>query len=304
MVGGFIGGAFLGHYGEELRNMPPNPHQGTLWNLPEDQWWRLFIDPGHQAQAIQLPDPSLYYDRDQSPGYRRSMIEAYRAELLHSGGRIGRQVTTYAEYERLHDLVTEGLPRGAQDRLNANAHVRRPSGTDVFRTQFPMGGHGQPAADILIENISGIPLLGVLQNGQDFATLGPCICFFDVGTGMIFVNYTVAVGQQHVAAALTRYHQQIALAATPLAKIEAIVRVIRALHVIHAFRDANGRLHIMLMLNRFLTEQGFSPVTLRNSPEMFGGSYTIAQLVQEVRDGMTDFRADVRGTGGFFSNLS
>jgi hypothetical protein len=306
MVGGFLGGAVLGHYGEELRNMPPNPHQGTLWNLPEDRWWRLFIDPGHHGAAALLPDPSLYYDTDQSPGYRRSMTEAYRAELLHSGGRIGRQIRTYAEYQRLHDLVTEGLPRGAQDRLNVNAHVRRPSGRGVggFLTQFPIGGHGQPAADILTENIGGMRLLRVLPNGGDYATLGACICFFDEQTGLIVVNYAVAAGQQHVNAALARYHQEVGVAATRLATLEAIVRVIRALHVIHAFRDANGRLHIMLMLNRFLTEEGFSPVILRNNPEMFGGSYTITQLVQEVTDGMTDFRGEVRGTNGWFSQLA
>jgi hypothetical protein len=299
MVGGFIGGAFLGHYGEELRNMPPNPHQGTLWNLPEDQWWRMFIDPGHQAQARQLPDPSLYYDRDLSPGYRRSMTEAYRSELLHSGGRIGRQINTYAEYERLHDLVTEGLPRN----VHAYSHVRVPSGSDAWPpTTFSIGGYQWPAADILGEQLNGVPLL--LCDHGERPPEGSCICVFAESDRKIFVNYPAASGPQYVTAALNRYHQEIAAALTSQAKLEAIVRVIRALHVIHAFRDANGRLHIMLMLNRFLTEQGFSPVILRKNPDMFGGSYTIAQLVQEVRDGMTEFRADVRGTGGFFSNLS
>lgn len=300
MIGGLIGGAVLGHYGEELRNMPPNPHQGTLWNLPEDQWWRLFIDPQHHAAAAMLADPALYYDQDQSPGYRASMVGAYRSELLHSGGRIGRPIT-YREYVRLHDRVTSGLPLHQQD----HDHVRRPSSIDEWpATNFPIGGRGRPAADILGEQLNGIPLLGVSYRNDAHPPLpGSCICYFDEFNRRIVVHYTIAAGQQHVNAALTRYYQERAVAATNQAKLEAIVRVIRALHVIHAFRDANGRLHIMLMLNRFLTEEGFSPVILRNNPEMFGGSYAIAELVQEVLNGMTDFRARVRGTNGWFSNL-
>jgi hypothetical protein len=79
-------------------------------------------------------------------------------------------------------------------------------------------------------------------------------------------------------------------------RLQAIAKVIRALHVIHAFRDANGRLNIMLLLNKFLIENGFMPVILPHDPEVFGGSYSIDDLVTEIVLGMRAFREAVRAT--------
>jgi prophage maintenance system killer protein len=64
--------------------------------------------------------------------------------------------------------------------------------------------------------------------------------------------------------------------------------VIRALHVTHPFKDANGRLHGQILLNRFLLEQGFDITIL---PEqglgVFGGAYSIDELTDMVRRGFT-----------------
>lgn len=67
-----------------------------------------------------------------------------------------------------------------------------------------------------------------------------------------------------------------------------IVKCIRALHVGHFFPDANGRLNIMLLLNKFLLEECFSPVIL-NDPAVFGGGKSLKQLLEEVLTGMSTF---------------
>ncbi len=56
----------------------------------------------------------------------------------------------------------------------------------------------------------------------------------------------------------------------------------------HCFEDANGRLNIMLLLNRFLLEESLSPVILKD-PAVFGGALTLDELVNEVDAGIKRF---------------
>ncbi|MBC3841052.1 hypothetical protein GXW82_14460 [Streptacidiphilus sp. 4-A2] len=52
-------------------------------HLPQDQWWKLYIDPkNHAAAAEAFPDdPGSFYDHDRSPGYQQGMVQAYHQFL-------------------------------------------------------------------------------------------------------------------------------------------------------------------------------------------------------------------------------
>lgn len=293
-------------YRVDGRGGPPNhgleaaidrlPPSRTLLDLPADQRWQMYIDPAHRAAASALPDPGFLYDTEQSPGYQRSMVAALSQHLaprrLPFTGP--GPVRTFAQYEALHDLVTAHLPREGND----FRHVRLRSGRDVHPpTNFPMEGHNIPAADVLDERIAGRRLLSVWNpalgyQGQE----GICFVAHDEARGAeepdarIQTHYLTDDGPGHVQAVLDRYHADIRRAGpNRLGRLRAIVRCIRALHVIHAFRDANGRLHVTLMLQKMLHEQGFSPIILQDPPGVFGGSYTIDELVGVVLRGMRAF---------------
>jgi hypothetical protein len=76
------------------------------------------------------------------------------------------------------------------------------------------------------------------------------------------------------------------------AKLRAIVTTIRKLHVGHFFVDGNGRLNVVLMLNKLLLQEGFSPVILDDT-WVFGGGFTVEALIVEVQKGMAAFSAAV-----------
>ncbi|MFY0564052.1 DUF4157 domain-containing protein [Archangium lansingense] len=75
--------------------------------------------------------------------------------------------------------------------------------------------------------------------------------------------------------------------------LRAIVRLVRALHVGHFYTDANGRLNTMLLLNKLLLQNGFSPVIL-NDNAIFGGRMNIEQLRLQVEAGLKAFDDEVK----------
>ena len=245
---------------------------------------------GGYSRGNSLYDPSLYYDYDESPGYKATMEKAFEQEILSPGSPL----KSYSDYKKLHDLVTKGLP------LKANELFRYgPSGSDVTTmdqsgktitigsTKFGIGGKGTPARDLYEETLGGKSLVAnFIYRSQ---VQPDSICRFDPDDKLLVTNYTQHEGEQFVQEALNRYSTEQLKARTDDERLDAIVRLIRALHVIHAFRDANGRLHIMLMLNKLLAEQKLSPAYLKLNPEIFGGSYTVLELREEVKKGMKAF---------------
>lgn len=259
--------------------MSPDREVATLDGVPAALWWRLFIDKPHHGEAEKLADPSTYYDVDASKGYHKSMTEAFRSELADDAHRLGTKVDL-EEYVRLHDLVSAHLPDREIVRRWSTGRLG-PEGDALLPVHYSIGGKGVPATDINAIRINGMSLL--VDASPEVRMDERAIAVFD--GGCVRVNYSKALAPQgFVGEILQNYYRELRGS-----RLEAIVRVIRTLHVTHAFRDANGRLHVMLMLNKFLREQGFCPVILPHGPEVFGGSYTIAELEDEVRQGMHAF---------------
>lgn len=250
-----------------------------LHGLPAASWWRLFIDKPHHADAEKLCDPSGYYDLDVSKGHCRNMMAAFRAELADGSRKLGTEVDL-DEYVRLHDLVSAHL----HDREVVRRWSRGvPQGDALPPVAYSIGGRGVPAEDINDRRIEGMDLL--LSASPEVRMNERAVSVFE--GGRVRVNYASETApQRFVTAILESYY-----GGRQDSRLRAIVRVIRTLHVTHAFRDANGRLHVMLLLNKLLREQGFCPVVLPHGPEVFGGSYTLAELEHEVHQGMLAFQA-------------
>ncbi|WP_417237454.1 hypothetical protein [Bizionia paragorgiae] len=309
----------------------PQKGQNSLENMKESEKWRMYINPKDHKIASQknqedgdMDSPGdfyKYYDEQNqkkgrpSEGFGGSMIEAINQELLFKGGHLGRKVD-YKEYERLHNLVTEGLKYNGISNATRRDTIRTRSSADpTVATAFPINDWsedlgGLPAEDLMDETIDGMPMVRIFKQGMkirnsDNDKENKSVLLYDgydeefneQGEDKFRVRYTEEEGVNIVKSILNRYYNEIGKANTirikkerENEKLKAIVKVIRALHVTHPFRDANGRLHIQLMLNKFLLEQGFSPTILGDKGlGVFGGAFSVDELKEEVIAGMDKF---------------
>ena len=81
------------------------------------------------------------------------------------------------------------------------------------------------------------------------------------------------------------YYQNISTASTDDEKLEHIVRLCRALEILHAFSDGNQRTIAFALLNKLLLENGFPPAILED-PFMFDGLYSVSEMVKRIREGI------------------
>jgi hypothetical protein len=307
-----VGGGLAYAYSQSGSGLRRRPGQLDVNDIPRDQLWRMYLNPMDHRQAEESKDPGGLYDRQKSPGFQQGMSRAVLDELTFSGGHLGRRVD-FAEYTRLHDLVSSGLRSGMMGEMDTRETTRGlSSGEELFlgddgRTysqsnpppssvnitaplppvSFPINDWSRDptplAPDLLLETIGGTPMVG---NGA----LNSSAVKQD-GGGRLTVNYGIDRGPVLTQQILDRYYQEVDAADTRAGKLRAIVKAIRAIHVTHAFRDANGRLNVQILLNKFLLEQGFDPTIL---PEqglgIFGGGFTVDQLALAVSEGSTRFR--------------
>jgi hypothetical protein len=133
------------------------------------------------------------------------------------------------------------------------------------------------------------------QMGQGFQFLSR-FTRSSIGGNQFQVSIRTAINEESAPAAVDGIFNTYRLEVQAVgrdAKLRAICKAVRALHVGHFFADANGRLNTMLILNQLLMEQGFSP-TIVSDNSWFGGSKTLDTLVDMVEDGMEEFKEEVR----------
>jgi len=209
-------------------------------------------------------------------------------------GRLGTRVDQ-TEYVKLHDLVTSQFVEG--DKVGTNTSIRALSGHETM-TAFPVddwGGKSQEIADDLaLETVGGRNVCIRWNNslGRPWGNTS-YLTFFDPSNAMINVCYGQSEGGTFTQKILDRYYTEVGAARTDDDRLLAIVRAIRAIHVVHPFRDANGRLNVQLLLNKFLLEQGFSITMIdqRYGLGAFGGVFSANQLVALVKAGMQQFKS-------------
>ena len=286
----------------------------TLNDLPKNQWWKLYIDAIFHKDAEKLEDPGLLFDRQQSPGYKQSMMEAFEAELSGGGGLEFKEMEfkgpssksqssselDYEGYTNLHNRViryTSNEQQQTMKKLGGRDEYSQFSNTSITKTKDELEQRERHAAlaEMQREMIGGMPLLIELEPVQVIEEHSPGITihFDDTDNAHMDTNYAASEGKGLVNTILKLYYDGRKSKETVDAKLRRIVKTIRALHVGHFFGDANGRLNIFLLLNKLLIEEGFSPAILPNNPDVFGGLKTLDGLVQDVLKGMKLFQQEV-----------
>lgn len=289
-----------------------------LRNIPENQWWRLFIDKGAQNPEHSNSVNALRFDNESSPGYLSAMMKSF-------GEHVGtvvpgvRDRIDAAKYAEMHRQVAAGTLKQEEA-----GFIQMPQARSGMDTSFGVLSSREDANDhdlnlpslkgfreMVTEGLTGtkVDMPRGAAPGADASSLGkynyqarsstdargadyrPTTRIYNIGDSFrADTNYDQAGGAALIQRILDRYYIEIAAAGTPEQKLQSIVKAIRALHVGHFFEDANGRLNTMTLLNRFLVEEGLQPVIM-DSTAVFGGGFSIDQLVGQVVRGMRTFGA-------------
>jgi hypothetical protein len=247
--------------------------------LPEDDWWRLYINPQDHAKALTVSpsDPGLYYDLDRSPGFKDAMLSAYR-QVLGTPIGVGERMDSSA-YERMHTLVTRNFVGDDREKL------RWSGGTP---TNHPLSDRGI-SPDILAETVAGRPLVYDMAQHDWTEPLPdpPPVTVLDrlsYTNAVLRTNYAVGEAPKLVDAVFDRYYRETGEAGGDADKnFQAIARAVRALHVLHPFSDANTRLAVQVLLPKLLLERGFHPVVPDGRMRLFSGGYSIEDIVGSLR---------------------
>lgn len=103
-------------------------------------------------------------------------------------------------------------------------------------------------------------------------------------------NNTAKVIRQRMASIIQQYQQTIATATEQDTKLNAIVSCIHELELTHPFYDGNCRTFGILLLNKLLLQEGFSPTVVANADAF--DAYGTAELCEMVRKGMKFFEKE------------
>ena len=300
-------------------SLPVPVRQGEplrLENLPKSQWWRLFVDrdlwnDGPQGGAVR-------FDYEKSPGYYSSLMRAFD-DL--TGKPVGQKANkNFDWYEDLHRLMIRGVMREKSpphenpqgDDFEAMPH-QISKGQSVFpasqamEPEAPESKDERDAMAIAAGELEQEGMLAIVGLAPKYLgrqptedpkkqTAASWMHFDSTAKRFRVTNKLQEAGvKERVNALFGSYSTQIAEATTEDEKLAEIARLVRALHVGHFFTDANGRLNVMLLMNRLLREEGLSPVIL-SDPALFGGSRSIERLVKEMKAGHNRFGSLVRKT--------
>lgn len=242
--------------------------------LPRTSWWKLFIDRKFHKEA----SPALLFDREKSKGFHAVMMRVFKSQF--DLARTMNVPLDYKEYEKLYQAVSRDV--GGIGHYGPSG-TDSPDGTTTFPPTFTPSIAA--LAELKVENIGYWNIPANIKT-YDKATDKVAIMYYGSPPAWTCsVGYKMAEGPALANYFLKRYYGEIGTVGGPLAQLTAIVRLVRVLHVYHFFRDANGRLNTMVVLNKLLMENGFPP-TIVSDPAIFGGGYTLAELIDDVEAGM------------------
>jgi len=281
--------------------------------LGREHWWKLFMDKKFHDRPENKHEPGMFFDKDKSPGYYRSMMEAFQKAIIKDRGK----KVNYERYTEYHDLVSKYISSGKK-----TGEMRRLGGKEAVSsfTIPPMPVREEKEAKLTPEKDAEL-----LERQNALAEMKeekvhdrPLLTGFDKSKGYgrqdkTVSSYVHVPGEKAHMAIETKYpvlegrllvntilkgHYDGNHEGGSRAMIRSIAKTIRALHVGHFFVDGNGRHNIFLLMNKLLVDGGFEPSILPNGPDVFGGLKTVDGLVKDMEEGMGAFRELVKSTGG------
>ncbi|MBB6734387.1 hypothetical protein [Cohnella zeiphila] len=299
------------------------PENG-LAHLPKEDWWKLFIDRDlHNANDSDKTN-ALRFDMDSSPGFYDAMMIGLENFVAPASSEYPTSLTS-KEYMDMHQAVTKGTLIKSHEQEGKYIPIPNDkSGSTSGRggTSFGMTKvedslpnikafkslaedgivglnphHNRPLREAEDGDSSHTRFLREASkiSSQTSTTPRTELTAFDKNT--LSTKYDKSQMEDLLTKTLNRYDEEIKgikendkleQGEVEEQKLYAIAGVIRELHVSHFFTDANGRLNTFLLLNRFLIEEGFSPVIMDDT-SMFGGGFSIGQLVGQLKRGMNNF---------------
>ncbi|MFL6124510.1 nucleotidyl transferase AbiEii/AbiGii toxin family protein, partial [Actinophytocola sp.] len=263
--------------------------------LPRADWYRLYLNPKDIAAAERMyPDnPGSLYDNQRSPGFQAGMEGAYE-RFLNPADFTAQRLNSDL-YRQMHEAVTAQLGREIPW-----------SGRGT--TGFPLGS-SRPSPDVFSDTVGGRPLMvdaaALLRSGQK-APIAP-VTILDTWTNrdkpIVRTNYRQNEVQGLVDSVFDDFYNDLGRATNDTERFRAIGRVVRNLHIVHPFEDANGRLNIHLLLPRLLLEAGFQPILFRDLVPLFDGSRTLDQVADAMARGQgVDLTEPFRSTAPEYSS--
>lgn len=325
---------------EAMPAAPADPNQLTLAHLPKSQWWKLFIDRSQHDPTQSGTQNALRFDNQQSPGFYETMMHGFEQHVL-PGSPANPMGHDFATYDAMHQAVTRGVLRDDDSGGFENVpHQRSDADVQFPMTLAGHEPNPEALRELTNEGVAGLDRgfihriktqiaggidglkagsprdreVAALAEQADAAPDNAYLSRFQRVRGPGGAHQTLVTTdrpQAQVPAAVNGLFAQLdgevaasahlPPAAQRDAKLTAIARTVRAMHVGHFYSDANGRLNTMLMMNRLLQDHGFSPAMI-DDPAHFGGSKTVAELTTEMKRGMGRFRTEVHrahGIGAF-----
>lgn len=280
--------------GMPRKYVPPHARVArTLDELPREKWWMLFIDRKYHGQQ----DPETFFDRDQSSGYSTAMRKAFEVTLCKKGECFGVPVDADL-YLALHGLVISKVSINEKGSKWSEYKSDKVTTFGVYKWESweedPNAfGIAEREVSEAIKEMCDEGLIYTLNqalSSQRKAEIGVLVI---TAMGQARISYKTGECSARVDEIFSAYYDAMDITDGREERLAIIARTIRALHVGHFFRDANGRLNIFVLLNKLLIDAGFCPVILPHGPEVFGGMKTIARLVEDIEAGMRAFRAEL-----------
>lgn len=256
--------------------------------------WRLLIHGYRQKDGPEA------FEREE-PGYLGSMYKAFDYLLSTVDEPLSVEYLV-----RLHDLAVSNTCyrlRGIDDEMVISEFFEPvPQGLrDGYGVEFGLVANGDG---------QNITLLGLRELVQKYEDEDEYFAVLNKDSFAVISKYTAgatllaAMGNQHHCISIKRttkqyleerikriiaqYQHALLLASSTDEKLRAIVVCVHELELTHPFPDGNCRTLVVLLLNKLLMQEGFTPAILK-SPDYFD-AFSIGELCQEVEMGMRRFK--------------
>lgn len=244
----------------------------ALQVLPEKFRWRLFID----SEKHYLNYEDIFDVKE--PGYKNAMLGA----LQHIRDTLNVRMDAKS-LAKLHDICVDKV----KDTTNKGCLTcyKPPH----FLKGFCIGAcYAFPwtiSQEVLEEWKKEKLIHSAEYNTEDRTEYLASLKFSKKESYHIIVSQYTGVKDLRINALFDAYYKEIPEALSTNAKLIAIVRLCRALEILHAFPDGNQRTIVFSLLLKLLIENGFCPTILKE-PAAFDGPYSLNELVSQVIDGM------------------
>jgi hypothetical protein len=278
------------------------PHQLHEY-LPDDKWWLLYINPHDHKDAVvtKSEDPGTFYSKDKDPTFKEAMLASFKMFLE-------GDVVTFADKLDLalyRQMYFRSTINQGEDIGHPKYAPRQKGDVGSFTAAKTLG------ADIYGETICGKPMVKTMLKCQGVPNPNPwpsaesyIVLHSDCASGanpnpgtnpdykfrtfadtkaledilqQVFVDYHHGIQDAAASKGPDKWHRQ----------LRAIARLIRNLHIIHGYKDGNGRTNLYIVLPLLLMRHGFGlPLggnnfsTLDNNTmnDLFSGGYTVDQM--------------------------